>query len=150
MIKRNNLFGNHERHFYLFLQNLRSKKDKNLFNSNLIQNYYLHNFILNIFKTKKHFYLLSSLFFLKKNFFFINPVFNFNKQLFNNGLKCNDFLLNYQAGAFYIKKKNFNFLYDGFGLNYCLFSKNDVLKLLGDDESKIFINLKCCINGIND
>src|SRR5688572_12595857 len=104
-IKKNILYDRRLRYIYLFLQNLKLKKNKFLFNRNLIKNYNFYNCFLNIFKNKKFFFLLSSYFFIKLNKFIVNPFCILKKKLFNFEFNFNDLLFKQNLIFFFLKNK---------------------------------------------
>jgi hypothetical protein len=157
VIKKNNLFGRRNRYFHLFLQNLKLKKNKNLFNRNLIRNYFYYNFFIKSLKKNKTNFLLRSLFFVNNNKILINPLFLFKKKLFNTEHQYNEFLKkNELRGLFFSKKFNNtllnNYNRDNFGLNYFLIQNKDItnkfIESLNSDECKDIIKLKFYKNDI--
>jgi len=151
VIKKNNLFGRRSRYFYLFLQNLKLKKNKNLFNRNLIKNYYIYNFFVKSLKKNKTNFLLRSLFLLNNNKILINPLFLFKKKLFNTQKQYNEFLNKNELKSLFFSKKfnnvlHSNFFKNNFGLNHFLIQNknitNNFIESLNSDECKDIIKLK--------
>lgn len=151
IIKKNNLFDRRSRYFYLFLQNLKLKKNKNLFNRNLIKNYYFYNFFIKSLKKNKINFLSRSLFSLKNNKFLINPLFLFKKKVFNTEYLYNEFLKkNELKNLFFSNKYKKNFRSDkyknNFGLNYFLILNKNIsnkfIDSLNSDDCKDLVKLK--------
>jgi hypothetical protein len=145
MIKKRNLFDNYNRYFFLFLRNLKLKKNKNLFNRNLIKNYYFYNFLLKSLKKKKFIFLIRSLFYLNNTKFLINPIFNFKKQLFNLNLTYNNMLNTLELKSFFFSKKKFSSKINIFGLNYYLINNKinkNTFNMLNDEQYKDILKLK--------
>jgi hypothetical protein len=150
-IKKNSLFGRRSRYFHLFLQNLKLKKNKNLFNRNLIKNYYIYNFFIKSLKKNKINFLLRSLFLLNSNKILINPLFLFKRKLFNTQHQYNEFLIKNNLKSIFFKKKVDGGLYskffkNNFGLNHFLIqNKNitdDFINSLNSDDCKDILKLK--------
>lgn len=151
VIKKNNLFGRRNRYFYLFLQNLKLKKNKNLFNRNLIKNYYIYNFFIKSLKKNKINFLLRSLFLLNNNKILINPLFLFKRKLFNTENYYNEFLKKNELKSLFFGKKfnsdqHLNFFKNNFGLNHFLIQNknitNNFIESLNSDECKDIVKLK--------
>jgi hypothetical protein len=135
------LFDRRHRYFILFLQNLKLKKSKNLFNRNLIKNYFFLKFLLNFFKKRKSSFLLKSFFFINRKSLYVNPVFTLNKQLFNFKSEYNDFIIKSECESFFLNKKylskfknptqyyNFTKLW---GLNYFIIPEKNHFFLLDE------------------
>lgn len=157
VIKKNNLFDRRSRYFYLFLQNLKLKKNKNLFNRNLVKNYYFYNFFIKSLKKNKINFLLRSLFLLKNNKILINPLFLFKRKVFNIEYQYNDFLKKNELKSLFFSKKfknnfNSNLYKNNFGLNYFLIQNKNIsnkfIDFLNSDECKDLIKLKFYKNDV--
>jgi hypothetical protein len=148
VLKKNNLFDKRLRYFVLFLQNLKLKKNKNLFNRNFITNYYYYNYFLKNLKNNKKLFLYRSLFLLNNTKSVINPIFFFKKQIFNLNTQYINFLFNNSLENLVLNKKYLNnfyktpFIFCSFGTSSLIISKKELKIDLNIEENKNIFNLK--------